>query len=389
MTFRPAARAAGAALMLAPALLSAQMTSTKVVDLGGQQMTVTAQSLVSAAGNIVTDPHYQTPVSPAYNGVGSIHIQTTQGLFICTGSLLADGKTVLTAGHCVSHFGTATVTSISVDFYPVNSTAVNLVASSWNANPAYTGQVIDENDVGVIHLAAEAPANISRYALATTSGVNSNFEFVGFGQKGSFGAGVSFNAGFSLANRRQGANLFDTQLGDPRWDGFWDDPAAPSAHVLLADFDDGSTGFNSHDGMCWIGQFSGSDSMGTTECNAGLGIDEAISGPGDSGGPGFVFGKIASVTSFGLSFGQFGPGPFPDNDTALDSSFGEFGGFTDVAFQAAWIATQMDLTSLDPTVLGPLAPGQTVVATPEPSTTVLLASGLIGVAGFARRRRKA
>ena len=297
----------------------------------------------------------------------------------------------------------APVTSISVNFYPVNATAVNLVASSWNANPAYSGHVIDENDVGVIHLAAEAPANISRYALATTSGVNQNFEFVGFGQKGSFGAGISIGAGFSLANRRQGANLFDTQLGDPRWNcpagsgppfciggtNFWFDPAAATAHVLLADFDNGTTGFNSNDGMCWIGQYNGSVQFGTSECNAGLGLDEAISGGGDSGGPGFAFGKIASVTSFGLTFGQFGPGPFPDINNTLNSSFGEFAGFTDVAFQSAWIATQMDLTSLDDTVLGPLAPGQTVVPTPEPSTTILLASGLIGVAGFARRRRKA
>jgi hypothetical protein len=77
MNFRPVARAAGAALVLAPAFLGAQ-TSTKVVNLGGQDYTMTAKSLVSAAGNINTDPRYQTPVSPAYNGVGSIRITATQ-----------------------------------------------------------------------------------------------------------------------------------------------------------------------------------------------------------------------------------------------------------------------------------------------------------------------
>ena len=396
MNFRPVARAAGAALVLAPALLGAQ-SSTKLVSFGGQDYSLTAKSLVSAAGDIVNDPRYQTPVSPAYNGVGSIHIQTTAGLFICTGSLLADGKTVLTAGHCVSHLPGA-VQSISVDFYPVNSTAVNLVASSWQANPLYSGQVIDENDVGVIHLAAEAPANISRYALATSSAVNQNFEFVGYGQKGSFGNGVTIGAGFSLSNRRQGANLFDTQLGDDRWNcpagspdcvpgtNFWADPLAATSHVLLADFDNGTTGFNSNDGMCWIGQFTQDVQFGTSECNAGLGLDEAISGGGDSGGPGFAFGKIASVTSFGLTFGP-PVDPGHSTTTYLNSSFGEFAGFTDVAFQSGWIMSQMDLTSLDPTVDGPLAPGQSVVPTPEPSSTVLLASGLIGIAGIARRRR--
>ncbi|MEO7454730.1 MAG: PEP-CTERM sorting domain-containing protein, partial [Gemmatimonadaceae bacterium] len=67
----------------------------------------------------------------------------------------------------------------------------------------------------------------------------------------------------------------------------------------------------------------------------------------------------------------------------LNSSFGEFAGFTDVAYHASWIQSEMDLGSLDPTVAGP------IVATPEPTTTVLMASGLLGIAGFVRRRRKA
>ncbi len=386
MRFRPAARAAGAALVLAPGFLAAQ-SSTPVAH-----FTATARSLVSAAGNIQTDPRYQTPVSPAYNGVGSVRITSNLGTFICTGSLMPDGKSVLTAAHCVTG-GIGTVSAISVNFYPVNSTAVNLVASSWTANPGYSGAVIDENDVAVIHLAAEAPANISRYQLYSGNAVNNAFKFSGFGQRGSNGAGVSLGAGFGLGNRRAGENLFDIAAGDPRFlcptgspfcapgTNFWNNVFGTSAgnvgHVLLSDFDNGTTGFSSNDTFCVLGQFNGDDTLGTSECHSGYALEEAISGGGDSGGPGFINGQVASVTSFGASFG-FGNG---DIDNTLNSSFGEIAGFTDVSFHYQWLQDQMDQTSLDPTVAGP------AVVSPEPSTMVLMASGLFGIAGIARRRR--
>lgn len=371
MNFRPVARAVGAALALAPAVLAAQ--SSKVVSLGGQDYTMTYQSLVSAAGNINTDPRYQTPVSPAYNGVGSIAISTTAGLFICTGSLLADGQTVLTAGHCVSNLP-GTVTGISVNFFPdANGVPETIAATSWNANPNYSGDVIDENDVGVIHLGSKASAGVTRYQLYTGSAVDNNFQFVGYGQRGSNGLGVGApgnGAGFGLGNRRTGYNLFDIALGDDRWQGFWNaQTVGDPTHVLFADFDNGTTGFNSNDGMCFLGRFS-NFTLGHSECDAGRGLDEADTGGGDSGGPGFINGQIASVTSFGLTFGQQGTG-FGDIDENLNSSFGEYAGFTDVAFQAQWINSQL------------------VVATPEPTTTVLMATGLLGVAGIVRRRRKA
>src|SRR3954469_5906472 len=83
-----AARLLGAALILGTATASAQTSSVK--------------SLVSASGDVFNDPHYATPVSAAYNGVAYLQIRNTANqFFACTGSLMEDGKTVLTAAHCL------------------------------------------------------------------------------------------------------------------------------------------------------------------------------------------------------------------------------------------------------------------------------------------------
>ena len=83
---------------------------------------------------------------------------------------------------------------------------------------------------------------------------------------------------------------------------------------------------------------------------------------GDSGGPNFINGLISGVNSYGLSFGA----NFGDGTAGLNSSFGEFSGYVPTYIHADFINAAL---------------------VPEPGTYLLMALGLAGVAGVARRRK--
>jgi len=155
----------------------------------------------------------------------------------------------------------------------------------------------------------------------------------------------------------RGNNRVDLTWTDPLFGGFFNaffgnaDP-----YGLVADFDNGLA---ANDAACQIG---GAFSL-TNFCNLGLGLSEVALGGGDSGGPLFINGRIAGVASYGLSFGP----SFGDLDGSLNSSFGEFNG---------WASTDYNDQFL----------GQFV--TPEPSSVVLVAAGLLAIVAGARRRRR-
>ena len=109
-------------------------------------------------------------------------------------------------------------------------------------------------------------------------------------------------------SRRQGFNSFDFFL---------------SPGVLIADFDNGNP---LNDASCSVG----------ARCDLGLGSLESDTAPGDSGGPVFFGNQIVAV----IAFGARTTAP-PDIDGALNSTFGEFAGFTSVEFNQSFLDATM------------------------------------------------
>lgn len=338
--------------------------------------TQTTGTLFSTSGNAAYHPTY-----PAFSGVVALLMNyggTNQ--FICTGTLLPDRQSILTAAHCVSDgFGTPGPITTTVRFQPANglapgadiysnTTVQTRTVTDYFVHPNYTGQVIDQNDIAVLRLSDLAPAWSTAHDLYTASDlVGQTFNVAGYGQTGAGATGTSgLNALLALTGRlRQGENRYEFRWGDDDWNGVWngafdnpDLPPAQTAFSYVSDFDNGNA---ANDAACLLAASEGLG--GAKYCNTGLGLREVGLGGGDSGGPSFINGRIASVNSYGLTFGT----AFGDVVAGINSSFGEFSGYVPVYIHADFIRAAM---------------------VPEPGTYGLMALGLLGVAGVAARRRR-
>jgi len=268
------------------------------------------------------DPAYEVATGQGYDGVALVLLANGDN---CTGSLLSSGRHLLTAAHCfeeVSQDGKPTldpdIEQVTVLFrLPQGELEIQPlqidIHPDWDDLDGFNG------DLAIVHLAEALPPAVPRYGLYRQSDeVGQVFTRLGYGVMAT-GAQGEFSEDKSMVLRR-GQNRYET-LGElyNEADGDPESYIQPGKQ-LLYDFDSGKPE---------------NDALGLEYglSDLGLGAAEIGSSGGDSGGPAFLNGKIAGISSSGGSPDREGIDVTSENDT----SFGEYFFDTRVSAYADYI----------------------------------------------------
>ncbi len=186
-------------------------------------------------------------------------IMGQEGEAICTGTFVNDSQ-VITAGHCVEGLDTA---KPAIYFARERSGSLESVAQavSFVRNPRYSHALgVSPYDLSLITFPAHTAPAISPLAAATPA-VGTSFTIVGYGNNENFLTDGTLD-GQGAGVKRTGTNVVEANSG----------------------------------GMLSFGGLTGSEGASRDGEKAG---EYVGSGAGDSGGPLFVNGKLAGVTSGG------------------------------------------------------------------------------------------
>jgi hypothetical protein len=267
---------------------------------------------------------------------GVVQVVTSGGIG-CSGSLLSDGFSILTSGHCITgSYGSSVPDYVTVSFLGPSGLISDTV-TNYIVDPLWTGDPTQGGDLAILRLNQLAPSSATRYSLYTGIFTTSPILLAGFGQTGTGTTGAT--GGFGTL--RQGQNRYD-DLGGAVFTG-WSDK------MLMGDFDNGTTTNNA---------------LGTTDSDIPNEVDVSF---GDSGGPSLYGGMLIGVHDLIGCFSASSTSAclVPPSVSESDRSyFGQIFADTSVAANASWIESAM---------------------VPEPASGSLVLLGL-AVAGFLGRR---
>jgi hypothetical protein len=260
-----------------------------------------------------TDSRNRAYPGEGFDGVVRVSVAGYYG----TGVLLFDGRAILTAAHLFSS-GSSTA---SVQFDTAAGTQT--ISSSKVSVQSNYDPVNGNNDLALVWLSASAPTQAERYSLYRSSDeIGQTLTMVGYGIPGTGAAGeLTSYSGSPI--RLKAKNQFDADAATLK-NGLgsvmnWTPTAGTQ---LIADFDNGTT---QQDALGRLINLPGT----------GLGQNEGLISPGDSGGPAFINGLIAGIASYTASLATGSVDP--DIDSAVNSSFGEVAAWQRVSYYQQWI----------------------------------------------------
>jgi len=349
-----------------------------------------ADHLTPLSSNTTAPSNWRIAPGQLFNGVAALDasVKLTMGSALfgsaCSGSLLAGGAYVLTAGHCVDGRQ-----GITMSFGYSNGTAAftrTASAADVTLHPLWKGfekSADAGSDLALIKL-VQPVTNINGYRLSSTNDIGKQMLIGGYGTSGTGGGSSSPSWGDSKYGH-YAFNTFDVDsktLNLTMKDAFqnWEaeDASYYTGTTYVFDFDDAENP-NSRNSLQRLADLAGNK----WSSNTGVSGEGMIAG-GDSGGGDLVWNGSEWLLSAVHSWGWDGNATAKDGacdfvsltdcspQLSNSSSFGDLGGSTALFDQVGWIAS----------IVG----NQVISAVPEPTTVGLW---LAGLAGLITRRRRA
>lgn len=247
-----------------------------------------------------------------YDGVCYVEVSGADGVEFGSGALLAGsgGQAVLTAAHVAENAQNARVT-FETPFGSYRAPVENILMHEGYDKKYFS------NDLALLWLEDPVPPEIPAYELYRDGAEpGSVVTMVGYGATGLGDTGFTEPPG----PRTRVYNEIEVTNADPGVRGIG--IQGPPGSQILADFDSGSLRNDA------FGNFLGL-------WDGGLGPVEGSTAPGDSGGPAFINGQLAGVTSFG--YRPEVNGFSTDVTSRVDASFGEIMSWQRASYYQSWI----------------------------------------------------